>query len=167
MLQDLGVKVVFMARKNVTHMNSEEKKQWNELYQYVKKEILQYDDNQKIPDNLVLRLKGLSTGKLIENKSIEDKAKYSFEIVLFTFKLCKTSIISAIKNKDFQNEMGKFIYICAIIENNINDVYLRVTNAKKSQEKTESINVENLNHNGAEYQSKTKDKVNEKFNDLW
>jgi hypothetical protein len=148
-------------------MNSEEKKQWDELYQYVKKEILQYDDNQKIPDNLILRLKGLSTGKLIENKSIEDKAKYSYEIVLYTFKLCKTKILYAIKDKEFKDEMSKFIYICAIIDNNINDVYLRVTNAKKSQEKTESINVENLNHDGAEYQSKSKDISNEKLKDLW
>ena len=77
----------------------------------------------------------MSTGKLIENRAIEDKAEYSYEIILYTFKLYKSNILSAIKTKDFKNEMSKFLYICAIIENNINDVYLRIVNAKKSQEK--------------------------------
>ena len=156
-----------MARADTKHMDVDEKKQWDELYQYVKKEILQYDDNQSIPSNLILRLKGLSTGKLIENKSIENKAKYSYEIILYTFKLCKANILSAIKTKDFKNEMSKFIYISAIVENNINDVYLRVTNAKKSQEKTESMDVENLRHDGAEYQNKSEDITNQKLKDLW
>ena len=156
-----------MARLTATHLNSEEKRQWDELYQYVRKEILQYDDKQSIPSNLVLRLKGLSTGKLIENRAIEDKAEYSYEIILYTFKLYKSNILSAIKTKDFKNEMSKFLYICAIIENNINDVYLRIVNAKKSQEKTESMNVENLSHGGAEYQSKTGNTTNEKLKDLW
>jgi len=156
-----------MARLTVTHLNSEEKRQWDELYQYVRKEILQYDDKQSIPSNLVLRLKGLSTGKLIENRAIEDKAEYSYEIILYAFKVCKSNILSAIKTKDFKNEMSKFLYICAIVENNINDVYLRVTNAKKSQEKTENMNVENLSHGGAEYQSKTEETINKKLKDLW
>lgn len=156
-----------MAETGTKHMNSEEKRQWDELYQYVRKEILQYDNNQSIPPSLVLRLKGLSTGKLIENKSIEDKAKYSYEIILYTFKLCKPNILSAIKTKSFNNEMSKFLYICKIIENNINDVYLRVVNAKKSQEKTESINVGNLSHKGAEYQSKSEDSSNERFEEIW
>lgn len=149
-------------------MSNEEKQQWSELYQYVKKEILQYDEKQSIPSNLVLRLKGLKNGKLIANNNIQNNADYSFEIILYTFKLNKQNILNAISDKTFKNEMSKFIYITKIVENNINDVYLRVTNARKSQEKTTDTDISNIFYEGAEYQTKTQDnKVIEKYKDLW
>jgi hypothetical protein len=149
-------------------MTLEEKRQWDELYQYVKKEIMQYDKNQSLPNSIVLRLKGLTTGKLMENRSQENKANYTYEIVLYTFKICKQSILNAIATKEFNSEMSKFIYIAAIIENNINDVYTRVSNAKKSKSKTESINVDNINYNGANYQKKTEENTaSKKLENLW
>lgn len=150
-------------------MTNEEKKQWEELYQYVKKEILQYDDNQSIPPKLILRLKGLKNGKLLANNATNNKADYSFEIILYTFKLCKSQIHTSTFGKSFKDEMSKFIYITTIVENNINDVYLRITNARKMQDKTEVINVDNIYYGGAEYQKKTieNDKINEKFKGLW
>lgn len=38
-------------------MTEVEKKEWSELYNYVKKEILFYDDNQNIPQNICRKLK--------------------------------------------------------------------------------------------------------------
>lgn len=149
-------------------MTNEEKTQWDELYRYVKKEILQYDDNQSIPTNLVLRLKGLQNGKLMANNKTQNNADYSYEIILYTFKLNKQNILSAISGKTFKDEMSKFIYITRIIENNINDVYLRITNAKKLKKKTEDMNISNVYHKGAEYQKKTSDnKLIDKYKDLW
>ena len=58
-------------------MTSVEKEQWDKLYQYVKNEILLYDSSQSIPSSLVLRLKGLTKGKYMENRNTEDKADYS------------------------------------------------------------------------------------------
>ena len=156
--------VIYIKNK----MTNEEKTQWDELYRYVKKEILQYDDNQSIPTNLVLRLKGLQNGKLMANNKTQNNADYSYEIILYTFKLNKQNILSAISGKTFKDEMSKFIYITRIIENNINDVYLRITNAKKLQKKTEDMNISNVYHKGAEYQKKTSDnKLIDKYKDLW
>lgn len=149
-------------------MTKEELKQWDDLYLYVKKEIMLYDENQSLPNNIVLRLKGLTQGKLIANNKTENKAKYTYEIVLYTFKICKPTIMNSVYGKTFNNEMSKFIYIAAIVENNINDVYLRISNAKKMQEKTEVINIDNVCHEGAEYKRKTDDsKVNKKLEGLW
>lgn len=148
-------------------MTNEELTQWDKLYQYVKKEILQYDDTQKIPSNLILRLKGLATGKFIENKKIQDTAQYTYEIILFTFQANKQTILNCIKTKDFQNETAKFNYICKIIENNINDIYLRVANAKKTVEKTECVNTNIISHSGAEYIKQTKENKNTKLDELW
>lgn len=148
-------------------MTSIEKEQWDKLYQYVKTEILLYDSSQSIPSGLVLRLKGLAKGKYIENRSIGDKADYSYEIVLYTFQICKPSIMSAISNKIFESESSKFHYICKIVENNINDVYLRVQRAKKSEENIDKLDTNILSHNGGGYQKKTGELRNKRLNELW
>lgn len=149
-------------------MTEEEKQQWDQLYQYVKKDILQYDDNQSIPPNIILRLKGLQKGKLMANNKTQNNAEYSYEIILYTFKFKKQDILNAIYNKSFKDEMSKFLYIAKIIENNINDVYLRIVNAQKSKKKTEEIKLDNIYYEGAEYQKKTEDsKIAEKYNNLW
>lgn len=148
-------------------MTSVEKEQWDKLYQYVKNEILLYDSSQSIPSGLVLRLKGLTKGKYIENRNIEDKADYSYEIVLYTFQICKPSIMSAVSNKVFESESSKFNYICKIVENNINDVYLRVQRANKLEENIDKLDTNILSHNGGEYQKKTEELRNKRLNELW
>ena len=148
-------------------MTSIEKEQWEKLYQYVKKDILLYNDSQSIPSNFVLRLKGLTKGKYIENKNIEDKANYSYEIILYTFQICKPSIMKALANKTFENESGKFNYICKIVENNINDVYLRVNKAMKIEENIQMLDTNALSHNGGSYKKKTEELKNNKLNELW
>lgn len=148
-------------------MTDIEKAQFDKLYQYVKSEILMYDNTQSIPKSLVLRLKGLAVGKFLENKNIEDKAKYSYEIVLYTFQICKPVILEAVSNKSFETESQKFNYICKIIENNLNDVYTRVVKAKKSDEKIENMDNSNLLHSSAGYVQKTKDNKNKKLENLW
>ena len=68
-------------------MTEKEKKDWNELCEYVKKEILQYDDSLKFPKHLALRLKGLKDGKFMCNNNTQNLANYSFEEILLTFKI--------------------------------------------------------------------------------
>lgn len=148
-------------------MSDIEKQQFDKLYQYVRKEILLYDGTQAIPSNLVLRLKGLSTGKFIENRNTANKANYSYEIVLYTFQICKPQIMAAILGKDFSSERQKFNYICAIVENNLNDVYMRVKRSKKMESKIEELNTENLSYNGAKYKTKTEDIKNKRLENLW
>ena len=148
-------------------MTSIEKAEWDELYQYVKKEILFYDDSQAMPSNFVLRLRGLTKGKYIDNKNIENKADYSFKVILYTFQICKPSIMQALSTKTFQNEMNKFNYICKIVENSINDVYLRLDKVKKSEEAINSIDTNVLSHQSGKYQKKTEDVKNKRLNELW
>jgi hypothetical protein len=152
-----------------TKLTQQEKQEWDELYQYVKKDILQYDKSQSIPPMLVLRLKGLSTGKFIENTSIQNKANYTYKIILYTFQIQKQAILSAISKKEFKNEANKFNYICKIVENNLNDVYNRVLSAEKAKVKTEETKTDNLFHDGVEYQKRdiNNKKINNKLTNLW
>lgn len=148
-------------------MTSDEIKQWDELYTYVKNEILSYDEAQSIPPSLVLRLKGLTTGKFIENRNIEDRAAYSYEVVLLTFMAYKPAIINAIRTKNFKSETAKFNYICKIVENNLNDIYIRLNRANESKEKTKNINTDNIFHDGAKYKKQTKSTTNKALEGLW
>lgn len=148
-------------------MTAAEKEQWYKLYQYVKKEILMYDKSQSIPSNLILRLKGLSKGKYMENRSQKDKADYSYEIILYAFQISRPAIISALNGKTFDTEMQKFNYICRIVENNINDVYIRLNNVKASVKKTQNIDTKIFENKGSKYSKKTVDVDNPKLKDLW
>lgn len=150
-----------MAKKKMTE---KEKKDWEALYMYVKN-LLGYDENQALSSTMVLRLKGLLTNKFIENKNIEDGANYSYETILNTFKYCKFDIDKALRTNSFKNEQHKFLYITKIVENNINDVYMRMKNAEKAREEAENATVEAPTHIGAEF--KPKEKKKDKFSNLW
>lgn len=145
-------------------MTEEEKASWEQLYYYVKN-LLGYDENQALSSQMVLRLKGLLTGKFIENKNIQDNAGYSYDIILATFKYCKPDIDKALRTNRFQNEQHKFLYITKIVENNINDVYLRMKNVEKAKEEAKNTTIETSKHTGAEF--KPKENKKDKFADLW
>lgn len=147
-------------------MSEEEKKSWEELYYYVKN-LLGYDENQALSSTMVLRLKGLLTNKFIENNNIESTANYSYETILNTFKFCSTDIQKALRTNNFKDEMHRFNYVLKIVERNINTVYLRIKNLEKTKEEAENTTIDTVNHNGAEYQRKTKEVNNKLLNDLW
>ena len=153
-----------MAKKKMTE---KEKEDWKELYDYVKLNIMGYDKNQSLSNTMVLRLKGLLNGKFIENKKIEDKSNYSYEIILNTFKFCSPTILKAFRNIDYKDEMHKFNIALKIAERNINDVYLRMRNVERAKEDSNNIITNTVNYTGAEYQRKTKEVSNKLLNDLW
>lgn len=140
-------------------------KDFDKLYNYVKN-LLGYDKNQSLPKSFVLRLKGLSTGKFIENKKIKDKANYSYDVILVTFMYKKKAIVKAFQTKDFKNENNKFNYMLAIIQNSINDVYIRINENKKSSIALEHIEL-NSDFNQDLYKRKTEEKDNKKLKELW
>jgi hypothetical protein len=151
-------------------MTEEEKIQWNNLYEYVRKNIMGYDENQSLSKPMVLRLKGLLTGKFMENKNTESSANYTYETILYTFKFCSQNIRVGLHGKSFSDEMHRFNYILKIVEKNINDVYIRLKNAEKSKSKIENVDVKNLHHEGAEYAASEKNTVqksNPKLDELW
>lgn len=150
-----------MAKKK---MSEKEKQDWEALYYYVK-DLLGYDENQALSSTMVLRLKGLSTNKFIENKSIENTANYSYEVILNTFKYCSVDIQKVLRTNNFKDEQHKFNYILKIVEKNINNIYLRMRNIDKAKEDAKNATVEMPTHIGAEF--KPKEKKENKFSNLW
>lgn len=118
----------------------EEKKKLDELYNYVRINIFNYDENQVLPSFVITRLKGLCHGKYMANNKSKNNANYSYETVLNTFKVCALDIYRILNTKTFKDDQHKFNYITKIIENNINDVY-------KKEKQTERIKEEIKNDN--------------------
>lgn len=148
-------------------MSYEEQQEWDELYEYVKINILGYDEAQLLPSYIVVRLKGLLQGKFMANNKTLNNANYSYKTVLNTFKFCSPDIHRGLRSGSFRSEQHKVNYIFKIVENNINNVYLRMQNVEKAKEQTKNITIDTATHIGAEYQRKTKETTNKLLDDLW
>ena len=145
-----------MAKTTQKRMSKQEREKWDELYNYVRHDVMGYDENQSLSRNMVLRLKGLQNNKFMANNNIEDTANYSFEVILNTFKFCKPDIQRGLRSNNFVDESHKWNYVLKIVESNLNNVYIRMKNAQSAKEKTKNMKNDLLSYKGAEYQKKTK-----------
>ncbi len=143
----------------------QEKKDFDELYYYVKKEIFEYE-TQALPKYMMLRMIGLQSGKFMANNNTQSKAVYTYKEILYTFKLNKEKIKQIINSDRFNGEQHKFNTIMIIVERSINDVSLRLKNSEKAKNKIEDMNLDKMANNGAEYKNKTKNKIKE-LEDIW
>lgn len=154
-----------MARKKMT---KEEKIAWENLYNYVRFNVMGYDENQALSKGMVLRLKGLLTNKFMENKNVASTANYSYETILNAFKYSSLDIQRALRNGNFKDEMHRFNYLLKIVERNINTVYMKMKGIEKTEEKIDDVDTTIANYTGAKYQVKQDTKNREdKFSDLW
>lgn len=152
----------------MTNQNKKNKQmsEWDNLYEFVRSKVMDYDQNQSLSKGMVLRLKGLLTNKFMENKAIKDSAHYSFAVILNTFKFCIPEIEKAKHTKSFTDEMHKFNYFLCIVEPKINDVYKRMQASEKAKEKINNSNTEIIETDNATYQTRNS-KENTKFDDMW
>lgn len=141
---------------------------WVELYTYVHDKIMSYDETIKLSKYMVLRLQGLCKGQTIANNKHKQNAQYDYKTILLTFKMCSPQILQGFEaNKSsFNDETHKFNYALAIVDKEINNVVMRLKKAKKSEEKTVNLELDNQVHEGAKYTSKSKD-VNDELKELW
>ena len=146
---------------------SEEEKKFKELCEYVKKEIMGYDENQKLSKHMCLRLRGMKDGKFIANKTTPSMAHYSYDIILLTFKYIKHhGLDNLLIGKKFNSEEHKFNYIMVIISNNINTVYNKVKKIREEQNRSDNIKVVELPNYKNKYESTPK-KVNKNLEKFW
>ena len=59
-----------MAKANSKRMSTKDKADWDKLYEYVRHNVMGYDENQSLSKNMVLRLKGLLTNKFMANNKV-------------------------------------------------------------------------------------------------
>ena len=139
---------------------------WTELCTYIKKEILQYDDTMKFPKYLALRLKGLSEGKFIANKNTKSQGEYSFRVILYTCQIVRPKILNYFSQNSarIKDEQHKINLIMMFIEQEINNVALKIKNAEEVQKKIQRVDIPIVNQ--AEYKRESKVE-NKNLKDLW
>lgn len=156
----------------MSKMTEQDKTEFDKLYQYVKTKVLGYTGDMALPKFMVMRLKGLSDGKFYANNKTNSTAKYDYNTIYLTFVFCKDKIQNALQTKKFTNEQNKFNYIMAIVENNINDVVIRIKKTDKSkqiaQKQIEKIQIDIPTHQILEQPTNTANNIkpNSKFNNL-
>lgn len=157
-----------MAKKDLTPEEKKNHQDFLKVCAYIEKDLLGYENNQKLQRMAALKVKGMAKGQIVANNKCEKYGEYPFEVILLTLKANKITIINALKKKNIESESGAVGYISAIIRDKLNDMYTRYIRAKKSEEKIESINTEVIEYKGADYQPIKRDNKNEdKFKDLW
>ena len=141
-------------------MSEEEKKQWDELYSYVKG-LMGYDDKTSLSRTEVLKLKGLTRGQFIANNNQQELAEYSFYEILVTFKVCKFDIIRGFRSNSFKSNGHKFNYMIKIVEGNLSTVRERLKSRQQAEQKLESIEV--TEESAIKYVNKNKKKRKNKL----
>ena len=121
----------------------EETEQWDKLYQYVRRDVLGYNEGMALSNHQRNRLRSLRNGELVKRNDKMSNKGYPYEIILMTFKVKKQEVINNIKGKTFEDEKHKFNYIMIIISNSINDVYKRYLH-KIKEEKMIEENIVNV-----------------------
>lgn len=151
-------------KKNTTGWKNED---FLQMCSWVERELMGYTGTQRLHKNACLRLQGLRKGQSVANNSCEMYGEYPINVIFNTFKANKFIILKAIKSKKFDSEDQKIAYICAIVSSRINDMYTRMKNAKKSEEKSEKIDIGAQNSDTAEYQRQTEEVINSMFEEIW
>ena len=129
-------------------------KWFNELYKYIKEDLLNYDEEQDLPKWLITNLQDLRNGTIMQKgigRVCKSKDGYPYDVILDTFLSNSDSIRWAFLNKNFKNERNKINYMMAIINSNINDTYNRFKTDLKTSNIKERDNIieeeESINNN--------------------
>jgi hypothetical protein len=137
---------------------------WDALYNYVKLDILNYQD-KKMPKEMVLRLLGLKDGKFYANNKVKTEASYNYKLILLTFKLMKGTILQCLSSVEIKDERHKVNLIMKIIESEINNVKDRLESKKKSEEKLLDTDLSHQIHEQQQYTKKSN--KTDKLKELW
>ena len=158
-------------KTNINHsrkvMSKQEKDDWDSLYDFVRYNVLGYDQNQSLSHSMALRLKGLLVNKHFENYNIPSTANYSYLVILNTFKYSILDIRNALKTHRFNDENHKFNYILRIVESNINTVYLKMKEAEKTKKEVEQADVSRVNEYVNNFKPKPDKKRKINYDDMW
>ena len=146
--------------------------EWLDLCAWVEREIFQYSSDVKLGTQASLVLSGLRHGQAQANNSLPMYGDYPYHIIKMSFIMYRTTILNALQGKEFDGQVAKMRYVCAILRDKIPEVYMRWLSTQKSQDKIETMQTDTLEYQGAEYTSKTEtpttqSKLDKKFEELW
>lgn len=148
-------------------MTKEEKKELNDLLNYVKNNILYYSDTQKTPPFLKKKINELALGE-------DGVFNYTYKMILYSFMINKNRIEYAFNTKTFKTEKHKINYMMVVVANSMNDIKKKVNLNKKIQEQknqtlddAQYLAENNLLHGRDNYVRKTIELRSDEIDKLW
>lgn len=143
-------------------LKTAENKEWDALYRYFKEKVLGLPETVNLDTHTVKRLLGLRLGKYYpsgNNTRILPRG-YSFTTILTTLKVVNPLIQKYLATTNFKNSQHMVNGIMKIVASEINDVQRRMDNQKKSNEKLEKFNTEEV----FDYKAKLKEQRKKESN---
>lgn len=146
----------------------DERAELDKVYQYIKKEIMEYGNDRSLSPHAVQRLLSLRHGEFIRPGVTLNKGGYPYHIILATFKFHKQHILNSVSGKNFTSDNKKFDYIMAIVSNNINDVYNMYLHKAQQEQKIQTQKIDINTNSKVKYikKSETND-VHSMIDNLW
>lgn len=150
-------------------LTEEEKKQRNELNEYIRNEILHYGSDKALPRFLWNRINAMRVGKFMHKGSFTNMHQYySYQDILYVFRYSKNEISKYFSNKTFNNEQHKINGMLLIVEKNLNTVKDALNRREKMLEKVKDEDTSYISDDVkiAEYKTKSTTK-NKNFDKFW
>lgn len=145
-------------------LTAQEKIEFDEVYEYLKNDILNYSSDMKLSRKMIFRIYGTAFGELYHNSNKEIPLIYSFKIILATFIFMKDKIRYCLETMRFKDEDHMVNTIFKLIDNNINTIKI-LSDRKIEQDKIEEK--KDLSYMEREVQPyKSKDKFKDKFKEF-
>jgi hypothetical protein len=127
-------------------LKREENNDWDKLYQYVKKEILDIKSKEGLDSHLTKRLLGLRLGQYYpsgNNTRILPRG-YDFSTILIAFKVARVKIDHYLSTGNFKDEGHRINGMMKFVVSEIDDIARRLEAQKKANEKLRNDEVKPL-----------------------
>lgn len=114
-----------------------ENSDWDDVYEYFRKDILGIDIKTPLDQHTVKRLLGLRLGTFYpsaNNVRVLPRG-YDFKTILYTLKFIKHKVTPLLSNSQFTDASHKTNFVMKFVVGEINDVYTRVQAQIKTNEK--------------------------------
>lgn len=136
------------------------------MLNYIKKEILHYDDSMKLSPYVSYKINELAFEKT--------KMIYTYKMILYSFMINKKKIEYAFSTKVFTGEEHKINYMMIVVAKSMNDIKTKVLAYQKQEKikednknKSQYLQDNNVLNGSGNYVSKTADIVLKGDDDIW
>lgn len=150
----------YVTKMEDRELRQEENSDWENCYEYMKRDILGLGDGQSLTLHCVRRLRGLRVGKFYpDGNTIILKRGYDYYTILITMKVCRPRIIQYLNTMDFKDDSHRINGIFTILVGEINDIYTRIEAQRKANFKLEETEFDYFDYM-KDYKSKSNGELN-------
>lgn len=130
-------------------------KEWDDLYNFVKDEIYNYDKSQSLSRYTISKIQELRSNC------------YSYRCILLTFVDCKDLLVSKIHNTNWNGETHMTNYIVKVIESRLNDTYMKMKADERQVKDGVKLATNSFVDISSRYVPKKPVDIPDKYKEMW